>query len=72
MKRNIFLFSLIAASMFLLVACGDITGMKNPGQAVLKMYQAAVENDQETLNELLTYFREYDGDQMEVTEELKD
>lgn len=65
MKRNYSIITiLLTVSMLLLVACGEITSTKTPELAVMKMYQAAVDNDQETLNKLLTYYVDSDGDNM--------
>lgn len=72
MKRNYFITTiLLTMSMLLLAACGEITSIKTPELAVMKMYQAAVDNDQETLNKLLTYYDDSDGD-YDVAQDLKD
>lgn len=73
MKRNYSIITiLLTVSMLLLVACGEITSTKTPELAVMKMYQAAVDNDQETLNKLLTYYVDSDGDNMNIAQELKE
>ncbi|GAA0310306.1 uncharacterized protein YpmB [Gracilibacillus halotolerans] len=72
MKKKEFAFILIVISIITLVACGDLKVSSSPEIVVHNMYKSAVENNQQQLDEILTYFSHYDGNEAYIIEELKD
>lgn len=70
MKGKLILTGFLLLSVAL-TGCNGV-GSNNPEKTVMKMYEAAVNNDQETMDSLLVHYDDYDGDEIDFMEELAD